>query len=239
MLAVKTGMAKEVLTGESGAWKQVAEFPFDSTVKRMSVVCTRKGEAEMQVLVKGAFESVFPLCNAMRLGESGEVAPLAASGPLSTAAVQQQVDAMANRGLRVLVLAARPLAQGTELGQKLLGGGNGVEREDVEKDLVFVGLVGIMDPPRPEVRWWVGGCMCVKQPQPHKDANVYVFTWLIPPFPSPPFNFQQTLPAVEQCRAANITVRMVTGDHKGTAEAISNQVAILTPADAQVRGRRL
>lgn len=154
VLAVKTGMAKDVLTGESGAWKQVAEFPFDSTVKRMSVVCTRKGEEgeqEMQVLVKGAFESVFPLCNAMRLGETGEVAPLATNGPLSAAAVQQQVDAMANRGLRVLVLAARLQAQGTELGQKLMSGGNGVEREEVEKDLVFIGLVGIMDPPRPEV----------------------------------------------------------------------------------------
>lgn len=38
---------------------------------------------------------------------------------------------------------------------------------------------------------------------------------------------------MEQCRAANITVRMVTGDHKGTAEAISKQVAILTESDVK------
>ena len=49
----------------------------------------------------------------------------------------------------------------------------------------------------------------------------------------PPSLNKQTLPAVESCRAAGITVRMVTGDHKGTAEAISKQVAILTPEDAK------
>lgn len=37
---------------------------------------------------------------------------------------------------------------------------------------------------------------------------------------------------MRSCRDAGITVRMVTGDHKGTAEAISKQVAILTPEDA-------
>jgi Ca2+-transporting ATPase len=124
------------------ATKTAHEIPFDSDRKRMTMVL-RKGERFI-AHTKGAVERVLPLCTAM-LTAQGRV-------PLDDAlreAVRAKVDTLSSRALRVLALAER------EGDEELLGAAelsDAQRAEHVERELVFVGLVGMMDPPRFEVK---------------------------------------------------------------------------------------
>jgi len=114
------------------------ELPFDSERKRMTTL-HRQAEAFI-AYTKGAPESVLPQCSAM-LSASGEV-PLPRKEILATA------ERMAAEGLRVLAVAQR---RWPELPQD-------AEAHAVESKLVFLGLVGLMDPPRREAQHAVELC---------------------------------------------------------------------------------
>ena len=125
------------------------------------------GAAGRLVHVKGAPERVLRMCDGIDYTHWHD-----------------RADAMARHGLRVLALAERPEAS---------------ERIDIaalEGGLTFIGLLGLIDPPRPEA-----------------------------------------IAAVGECRAAGIRVKMITGDHAGTAAAIATQIGlentrrVLTGAD--------
>ena len=118
------------------------ECPFDSDRKRMSTLHPLEGGG-CRLLVKGAPDVLFPLC-AKALGPNGETE--------FTPALQRRAaaanEAMAQRALRVLAVARRDLPAlpaGTDTGS-------------LEKGLTLVGLVGMMDPPRPEVKGAVARC---------------------------------------------------------------------------------
>src|SRR5690606_25512153 len=114
----------------------VAELPFDGERKRMSVL-VRAG-ARLVLLCKGAPDSVLPLCH--RWYQDGRAVPLKAQ---DRQRILQATDAMAKQALRVLAVAygePPPQPVPRELD------------ESWERRLVFVGLIGMMDPPRPEVR---------------------------------------------------------------------------------------
>lgn len=114
----------------------VAEYPFTDDRKRMSVLVTTAGRAI--VACKGAPESVLAVCSTMRVsGGRLQLDDDARDGIL------RQAGAMAARGLRVLAIAERGL---TDEDASTMS----VER--AEQDLVFIGLVGLQDPPRPEAR---------------------------------------------------------------------------------------
>nr|WP_294863367.1 cation-transporting P-type ATPase [uncultured Pseudogulbenkiania sp.] len=111
------------------------ELPFDSERKRMAVL--QQQPDGLHLYVKGAAESVLPLCG-MLLMPDGEQ-PLDAAGRDRLLA---EVDRFAERGLRVLALAYRqPAALPLD-----------------ESNLVFAGLAGIEDPPRPEVAGAIATC---------------------------------------------------------------------------------
>jgi Ca2+-transporting ATPase len=97
----------------------------------------RAGE-EFVVHTKGAPESVIPLCDS-RMGRDG-------AEPLRAAELLADAEAMAASGLRVLAFAIRRLG---EMPQSL---------EQVETGETFLGLVGLMDPPRAQVRESVALC---------------------------------------------------------------------------------
>lgn len=119
----------ESVPSSSVDFVRLDEIPFDTERKRMSVICdTPEGHV---LYCKGAPESVLPLCSAVWL--KGEIVPLDEAGRASLLSVQ---DGMAEQGLRVLVLAYRNLPQGTP---------------QPEEDLIFAGLVGLVDPPREAV----------------------------------------------------------------------------------------
>jgi len=116
------------------------EIPFDSRRKRMSVVLRREGSRA--VLTKGAPEVV--LAASVSELREGRIVPLDDARRREIATVNA---ALAGEALRVLGFAFR------ELSDDRIPAGDGVEH-----DLVFVGLAGMIDPPRDEVREAVRTC---------------------------------------------------------------------------------
>jgi sodium/potassium-transporting ATPase subunit alpha len=107
------------------------EIPFDSERRRLSTLHeTREGRV---LFTKGALESILPLCRQIHRTN----APEALTSELAESFRKAEVT-MAEQGLRVLALAYRP-------------GAPDKPPEELERDLILVGLVGFRDPPRPEV----------------------------------------------------------------------------------------
>jgi len=110
------------------------EWPFDADRKRMTTLHALGAEGGWRAYVKGAPESVLPRC----VG----AAEVLAGG-------QETADAWAAQGLRVLAVAQRDGSG--EVGTP--------DAEDFERGLTLVGLVGLIDPPRPEARAAVAECL--------------------------------------------------------------------------------
>ena len=115
-------------------YKRIGEIPFDSDRKRMSVIC-KDYSGNVFVLVKGAPDVILDLCN-RKLG-SGGLSIMNYSDKRKIMAVNEE---MADQALRVLEFAYKKLDY---IPQNL-------SSPDIEKNLIFVGLEGMMDPPRPE-----------------------------------------------------------------------------------------
>ena len=116
-------------------------FPFQSTLRLMSTVDL--SPTGLQLHVKGAPESVLDR-STTSLREGRTVVLDAAE----RRAVEGEVHALARRGLRVLAVADRQLDEDTDL----------QDRAGVERDLRLLGLVALLDPPRPEVAGAVQLC---------------------------------------------------------------------------------
>lgn len=140
--------AKASLTPQSLAsrFERLCEFPFDSDRKRMSVVCFHVDNPSDRIaFVKGSPEGVLERCDRF---QSGENAP--ALTPDICRNILANNQHLAEDGLRVLGLAYRSLE------------GTPNESDRVESNLTWLGLVGMLDAPRPEVeeavaRCWQGG----------------------------------------------------------------------------------
>jgi P-type Ca2+ transporter type 2C len=145
-LAGKAGLDKTRL---SERYKRIGEVPFSSERKRMSVMVQAQeqtfpgSETATVLLTKGSPELVLERCRST-LSRTGLL-------PLNSERVQeiqQQNNAMAARGLRVLGLAMKPMP--TPPPEE--------ELDSAETDLIWLGLVGMLDAPRPEVRAAVAEC---------------------------------------------------------------------------------
>lgn len=130
-------MARAAIT-EFPPLPRLNEIPFDADRMRHSVVCETPDGAILYC--KGAPEPVLPRCRQIRHG--GQTAPLDAQ---LRETIVEALEAMAEKGLRILAFAMRRLAAA-----ELYGG--------VEEDMIFLGLVGLEDPPRPEVPGAVRKC---------------------------------------------------------------------------------
>ena len=152
-------------------WMREDSIPFDSRHRYMATLSAREGRRVVHV--KGAPERVLMMCDRLPGGGGFDVRDW-----------RDKADRLAAEGTRVLALAEM---EADTLDEKALDGG-----------LSFLGLVGLIDPPRPEA-----------------------------------------IEAVAECRAAGIGVKMITGDHAGTARAIAAQVGlehtdkVLTGADLE------
>jgi magnesium-transporting ATPase (P-type) len=148
--------AKAGAAGAREAWARRDVIPFDPALRVMATLHHDAGGAALLVL-KGAPEAVLARCADVPGGAAAEVARLGAEG------------------MRVIAFAEAALPHRTTT----------LEAEDAAAGLAFLGLCGLIDPPRQEVA-----------------------------------------EAVAVMHAAGITVKMITGDHPGTAAAIARAVGI-------------
>ncbi|MEB3884368.1 cation-transporting P-type ATPase [Lyngbya sp. CCY1209] len=161
-LAGKLEIFKEI-------WEQrmprMAEFAFSSERKRMSAICEAGTVAielpatRFQMFVKGSPETILKRCSQIYVNTQSygtlwertgfpEPSQAIALKPKHRQHILDQSDRMAAEGLRVIALAYKPLSDIPVPGME----------NDVEQDLVWLGLVGMLDAPRPEVREAVDRC---------------------------------------------------------------------------------
>lgn len=155
--------------GLAAAKPRLDAIPFESDYQYMATL--HDAEPRM-IYVKGSVEALLSRCTQM-LDAQGQAIGL------DPAQIKQEVDAMAGQGLRVLAFAQKAAAMHQ----------HAIDHEDIATDLVFLGLQGMIDPPRPEA-----------------------------------------IAAVHACQSAGIQVKMITGDHIATAQAIAQRMGIQSAA---------
>lgn len=151
-LAGKSKLQKETL---GSVMRRVAEIPFSSERKRMSVISQGLGTGDwgldsgdisgtqIVMFTKGSPELILERCSSYKVADG--------TSELTEAQRRQILDEnnqMAARGLRVLGFAYKPLS--TRPAEE--------PDESIERELIWLGLVGMLDAPRPEVREAVAKC---------------------------------------------------------------------------------
>ena len=152
-----------VVAAKAGLWQhslekklpRVGEAPFDSMRKRMTTLHTWGNQDETRLpfyaaspymaFTKGATDLILERCT--HVFNAGQVQPLA---PTDREEILAAMDGMAGDALRVLAIACRPLTSAPKEPKP----------DEVEKELTFLGLVGMIDPPRPEVRAAIQTARC-------------------------------------------------------------------------------
>ena len=138
--AHQLGMEKQAL---EMALPRIGEVPFDSGRKMMSTLHEDKDELKILQYTKGAPDEVLKKCT--KIWRDGQAVPMTDADRANIAAANKQ---MADRALRVLMAAMRIYDEmPTEL-----------TPEAVEQDLCFIGLEGMIDPVRPEVKAAIAKC---------------------------------------------------------------------------------
>ena len=136
--AYSLGLDKGVLDNNH---KRVSEAPFDSMRKMMSTL--HQAEGKIIQYTKGAPDEVLKCCN--RYLKDGEVLPLTDEARAEILSANKN---MADRALRVLAACYTEYNHLPSFD----------EPEDIEKNLIFIGLTGMIDPVRPEVKLAITEC---------------------------------------------------------------------------------
>lgn len=150
--------------------ERLASLPFESATKFMATLDRVPG-AGTRVRAVGAPDRLLDRCTHQRAADG-------TLEPLDQARWDAVIDELGGQGLRTLAAAERPVADGTTT----------LDADDVAGGLTFLGVFGIVDPPRPEA-----------------------------------------VQAIADCHRAGIRVKMITGDHVGTATAIARELGIAAP----------
>ncbi len=129
--AAKAGITQSHL---NSSYQRIDELPFDSDRKCMSIVC-KNVKNEIYVFTKGAPDMIIDKCN--RIMSSRGIIKL---DDMTKRTIIKLNDGMADSALRVMGLAYRKLETG------IYNSGS----KNIENELVFVGLMGMIDPPRKE-----------------------------------------------------------------------------------------
>jgi magnesium-transporting ATPase (P-type) len=158
---------------DAGGSTRVGVIPFDSANKFMATL-NEGADGSRAILVKGAPDRLLERSLTQRGAAGAE--------PLDLARWDAVIAELSGQGLRVLAAARKPVRMS----------GDELSIDDLE-DLEFLGLWGIVDPPRPEA-----------------------------------------IDAIADCHTAGIGVKMITGDHAGTALAIGREMGLVRGDDVRV-----
>ena len=158
---------------DPGGSTRVGVIPFDSANKFMATL-NEGADGSRAILVKGAPDRLLDRSLTQRGAAGAE--------PLEVARWNAVIDELSSEGLRVLAAARKPVRAGTDE----------LAIDDLA-DLEFLGLWGIVDPPRPEA-----------------------------------------IEAIADCHTAGVKVKMITGDHAGTALAIGREMGLVAGDDVRV-----
>ncbi|CCK71533.1 putative Na(+)-exporting P-type ATPase ENA5 KNAG_0H01200 [Huiozyma naganishii CBS 8797] len=130
---------------DNAPFKHLAEFPFDSTIKKMSTIYESRETDELCVFTKGAFEGVLNSCEYWYGLQNDELLQLTET---DRKFIRKNVDTLSAEGLRVLAFASKSYPNkdlSDDERHQILK-----DRSVVESKLTFTGLIGIYDPPRSE-----------------------------------------------------------------------------------------
>ena len=131
-------VAQHKLDGVSeriGAWERIGEVPFTSERKMMSVLGRRTTDEHVRLFAKGAPDVLLERCTAELVGD--DVVPLSDE---RRGRIEADIERLSAEGYRTLGVARR----------RALEQDPATFAEDAEHDLVHLGVVAIIDPPRPE-----------------------------------------------------------------------------------------
>lgn len=137
--ALKAGLTKGHLNKR---FTIVKEFPFDSNRKMMSVI-VKDDTGKHFVVTKGAPDVLFLRCESILWDE--KTAPF---NKEYQSLVNREMDGLASHALRLIAVGYKPLSDGNVI----------LHEDEAEKNLIFVGLQGMIDPPRPEVKQAIKEC---------------------------------------------------------------------------------
>ena len=165
---------------------RIDSIPFESQHQYMVTLHEVGPDQPRRLYIKGSVESLLPRCHDVF---AGHLAPT----DIDREYIHARTEDMAARGLRVLAFARATVPAETA----------SVTHEHVATGLTFLGLQGMIDPPRPEA-----------------------------------------VQAIRTCHSAGINVKMITGDHLGTASAIATTIGLAgsdhgDPTLSAVNGRAL
>jgi Ca2+-transporting ATPase len=138
-LGLKFGINKNILEAEH---ERIAEIPFDSERKRMTTV-NRLDDTWQVIYTKGGLDELLDCCTHILV--NGKVIALTES---HKNAIREANARLAGNALRILAMAYRRIET---LPAK-------IAPETLEKELIFAGMLGMIDPPRPEVKAAVRKC---------------------------------------------------------------------------------
>jgi potassium/sodium efflux P-type ATPase len=136
--ATKAGLSKQEL---ESVLPRVDTLPFESEHQYMATLHEREPEQTHLAYIKGSTEQILPRC---QNAYSASGTPI----PIDEVAIHQVVNEMAERGLRVLAFARAEFSPDT----------HSLTHESIEGGLTFLGLQGMVDPPRPEAIEAVRSC---------------------------------------------------------------------------------
>ena len=139
---------RDRLTKEE-SWNLVKEYPFDSDVKKMSVIFENKSTNKKMAFTKGAVERVITSCKLVRWEDGSELTTMTEE---LRHCILQNMEALAAQGLRVLAFASK------EIPSQAIESDTDYDRAVIEDSLTFQGLIGLYDPPRVESAGAVKQC---------------------------------------------------------------------------------